>query len=207
MRLVTPTVISASRAEISRISGDYVVATKTQPARYESLVDGHPRIAYSAQHRQFLVTWLDHSQGTGEHRRVMARPLTSGGAPSGSAFVVQTSCSPGNWACLLMRPTASGAPQVFAMSGGFQVSFPAMPSNPLDRQWGVLGHRLSASGGGFNMSARWLTPISEAEVSALRTAYDPRSGIAAATWLATTRNVGDRITIENTSLLISDFLP
>ncbi len=207
VRLVTPSVISASQAEFKWISGEYVVANKTQPARYESLVDGHPRIAYSAEQRQFLVTWLDHTQSTGDRRRVMARPLTRAGAPTGAPFVVQSSCSSGNWTCVLTRPIASGAPQVFAMSGGFQVSFPAMPWNQLDRQWGVLGFRLSASGGGFNMSSRWVTPISEAEVSALRTAHDPRSGIAAATWLATTRDVGDRITIENTSLLISDFLP
>ncbi|MBD8528115.1 hypothetical protein [Pseudomarimonas arenosa] len=207
VRLVYPTLISASRAEFKWISGDYVVANKTQPARYESLVDGHPSIAYSAELRQFLVTWLDHTQSTGERRRVMARALTRGGLPSGSTFTVQSSCAVGSWTCLLTRPAASGAPQVFAFGGGFQLSFAAMPWNQLDRQWGVLGHRVNSSGSGFTISTRWLTPISDAEIGSLRTAYDPRSGIAAATWLATTRSVGDRITIENTSLLISDFLP
>jgi hypothetical protein len=207
VRLVTPSRISDTRAEFKWISGDYVVATKTQPARFESLVDGHPRIAYSPELRQFLVTWLDHTQSTGDGRRVMARTLTRAGAPSGSAFVVQNHCAIGNWTCVLTRPIATGAPQVFAMNGGFQVSFPATPWNQPDRLWGVLGYRVTASGSGFGMSARWLAPTSDARVSALRTVYDPRSGIAAATWLATTRDVGQDITIENTSLLISDFLP
>lgn len=190
------------------IGADLIVATKTQPARYEDLVDGHPHVAYSAELRQFLVTWLDHAQSTGESRRVMARTLTRAGVPSGASFVVQTSCAPSNWTCLLTRPTADGAPQVFAMPGGFQLSFAAMPWNQAGRSWGVLGFRLTAASSGFNLSSRWLPDtVQEARISALRTAYDARSGIAAATWLATTRDPAGPLVFEETSLKFADFLP
>lgn len=190
------------------IGADLIVATKTQPARYEDLVDGHPHVAYSAELRQFLVTWLDHTSSTGTARRVMARALTRAGVPSGASFVVQTSCAPSNWTCLLTRPITDGAPQVFAMPGGFQLSFAAMPWNQPDRFWGVLGVRLTPAGSGFNFSARWLPDtLQEARISALRTAYDPRSGIAAAAWLATTRDPAGPLVFEETSLKFADFLP
>lgn len=191
-----------------RIGPDLIVATKTQAARYEDLVDGHPHIAYSPELRQFLVTWLDHTTSTGETRRVMARALTRDGAPSGASFVVQTRCALGNWTCLLMRPTADGAPQVFAMPGGFQVSFAAMPWNQPGRFWGILGFRLTAASGGFNLSSRWLPDtLKDTRISALRTTYDARSGIAAAAWLATSSDAAGELVFEQTALKFSDFLP
>lgn len=208
VRPVYATRTSNGSGSFKSIGADLIVATKTQPARYEDLVDGHPHVAYSAELRQFLVTWLDHTSSTGTARRVMARALTRAGVPSGASFVVQTSCAPSNWTCLLTRPTADGAPQVFAMPGGFQLSFAAMPWNQAGRSWGVLGFRLTAASSGFNLSSQWLPgSLEQARISALRTAYDARSGIAAATWLATTRDPAGPLVFEETSLKFADFLP
>lgn len=207
-RRVYATPSGSAGGDFKWISDELIVATKTQPARYEDLVDGHPHVAYSPELRQFLVTWLDHAQSTGTQRRVMARTLTRAGLPSGSSFAVQSSCAVGNWSCFLLGPTADGAARVFAMPGGFQVSYPAMPWNQTDRVWGVLAFRLTAASTGFNFSSRWLPgTLLDERITALRTAYDPRSGIAAATWLASTRSSNGSQSFENTSLKIGDFLP
>lgn len=207
VRRVYVTPQAGGGADFKWIGADEVVALKTQPARYEDLVDGHPQIAYSPELRQFLVTWLDHVGSSGEARRVMARTLSRAGSPSGASFAVQSSCPPTSWSCTLLRPTVDGAPQVLAIPGGFHVGLPARAWTTSAPLWGVLGYRLTPSGSGFSMSWRWLTARTEARITALRTAYDRRSGIAAATWLATTTDVGEDITIANTSLLIGDFLP